>query len=91
MTTMEGAIRVSIDAAGRLVIPKALREQAGIATDVPLEISCRDGRIEIQPAPREVRIVRKGRLKVAVPSEPSEPLSEAKVRATRDAIRGRQD
>lgn len=71
---MGNAIRVSIDAAGRLVIPKALREQAGIEIDVPLEISCRDGRIEIQPAPREVRIIRKGRLKIAVPVEPSEPV-----------------
>lgn len=80
---------ITIDAAGRLVIPKDIREQARIEAGVPLEIRCRDGRIEIEPAPRQVRIVKKGRFSVAVPVEPAEPLDDGTVRATRDRIRGR--
>lgn len=36
---------------------------------------------------REVRIVRKGRLAVAVPVEPSEPLTAEMVRCTQQVIR----
>ena len=54
-----------------------------------LEIRCRDGRVEIEPAPREVRLVRRGRLLVAVPKEASEPLSEDAVCRTRDDLRSR--
>lgn len=78
---------VTIDSAGRLVIPKAIREQAGFVADLPLEISVRDGRVEIEPARREVQFVKKGRIHVAVPVEESEPLTEATVNSTRRQLR----
>ncbi len=46
----------AIDSAGRLVIPKAVRDAAGIQPGTPLEIRFRDGRIEIEPTPLEVSI-----------------------------------
>ncbi len=88
--TMKNAITTSIDAAGRLVVPKAVREQAGLTAGMALAVRCRDGRVEIEPRPRKVRIVRKGRVCVAEPEQPSEPLSEEVVRRTRDGIRSRQ-
>ena len=45
--------------------------------------------IEIEPAPREVRIVRKGRVSVVVPLEPCEPLTAAAVQETIDSLRNR--
>lgn len=87
--TMNHAIRTTMDPSGRLVIPKAIRQKAGIAPGVELEIRCTDGRIELEPAPREIRIVKKGELYVAVPREPSEPLKAKTVRNTQEAIRGR--
>jgi len=45
--------------------------------------------IEIEPAPREVRIVRKGRVSVVVPLEPGEPLTAATVQETIDSLRNR--
>jgi AbrB family looped-hinge helix DNA binding protein len=57
---------VTMDSAGRLVIPKQVRVDAGLLPGVPLEIRCRDGRIEIQPAARKVRHIGKGRGAFAV-------------------------
>jgi AbrB family looped-hinge helix DNA binding protein len=78
---------VTIDGAGSLVIPKEIREQAHLEPGVPLQIVFRDGRIEIEPAARRVNIVRRGRLRVAVPSDSSAPLTEEAVRSTRDRLR----
>jgi len=81
------AIRGSIDAAGRLVIPKSIREAAGLRPDTPLEIRYENGRVEIEPAPAEVRIeVRRG-VAVAVPVGPVPPVTTEEVEAIRRAIR----
>lgn len=55
-----------MDAAGRLVIPKEIRRQAGLQPGVLLDVRWHDGRIEIEPAPSPVTLVRKGRFVVAV-------------------------
>ncbi len=86
---MKVAIEITMDASGRLVLPKAVREQAGLVADIPLSVSVDDGRILIEPAPRAVRIVRKGRLSVAVPLEESEALSSETVRRIRNTVRER--
>jgi AbrB family looped-hinge helix DNA binding protein len=80
---------ITIDGAGRLVIPRDIREQAHLEPGVPLEICFRDGRIEIEPVPRQVEIVKRGRLRVAVPSSASPRLSAETVRKTRDRVRER--
>ena len=78
---------VSIDAAGRLVIPKAIRREAGLSPDVPLLIEVRDGEVVIRPRPRTVELVDRGGVKVAVPIEPSEPLTGDTVRGTQETLR----
>ncbi len=81
-------MRTTIDAAGRLVIPKVLREEAGLEPGVPLEVRIADGRIEIEPAPEPVKLVRKGRLVVAVRRRPGPPLTNAIVNSTRKRLQG---
>lgn len=76
----------TIDSAGRLVIPKEIREQAQIKPGMPLEIRLREGRIEIEPAPREVAIVRRGRLTVAVPRKAGPALTSDAVNETRRRV-----
>ncbi|MFW6090357.1 MAG: AbrB/MazE/SpoVT family DNA-binding domain-containing protein [Actinomycetota bacterium] len=49
-------MRSAIDSAGRVVIPKALRDALGLSAGQPLEISERDGRLEIVPAPTPMRL-----------------------------------
>ena len=77
----------AIDPAGRLVIPKAVREAAGIQPGTPLEVRYRDGRIEIAPAPLDVSIEIVGGVAVASPREPVPVLSAEIVAATRDHVR----
>jgi AbrB family looped-hinge helix DNA binding protein len=87
---MIGAMTITIDNAGRLVVPKEIREQAHLEAGMPLEIRLRDGRIEIEPAARRVEIVKRGRLRVAVPTEESADLTAEVVRATREGLRERE-
>jgi AbrB family looped-hinge helix DNA binding protein len=83
------ATQTTIDSAGRLVLPKAIRDQAGILPGMALRVSVEEGRIEIEPATREVRIIQKGPLRVAVPFEESPPLTSAAVEQVRREIRQR--
>ncbi len=60
-------MKSTIDHAGRVVIPKAVRESAGLKPGAPLEIAYRDGKVEIEPARRPVKLVRKSGVLVAAP------------------------
>jgi len=82
---------VSIDRVGRLVIPKEIREAAGIEAGMPLEVTCREGRIEIAPRRRPVRIEKKGMLQVAVSVDAVKPLTRAAVSETQRRTRGKGD
>ena len=55
----------TIDRAGRVVIPKSIRDAAGLKPGAPLKIEYRDGKVEIEPKPAKVRLVRKAGLLVA--------------------------
>ncbi|HEX7155495.1 MAG TPA: AbrB/MazE/SpoVT family DNA-binding domain-containing protein [Thermoanaerobaculia bacterium] len=79
----------TIDGAGRLVVPKEVRDLAGLEPGVPLLIRYRDGRIEIEPKPRAVRFERRGRVQVAVAVDPGEPLTEDVVGDTLRQLRER--
>ncbi len=80
-------MKTTIDSAGRLVIPKNIRQEAGLKAGAELEIRLRDGNIEIEPAPLRVKLIRKGRLTVAVPFERIPPLTAEQVEQTRREIR----
>lgn len=84
-------MRSTMDSAGRLVIPRQVRRQAGWAPGVPLDVRWRDGRVEIEPAPVAVRLERRGHLLVAVPREPISPLTATEVERTRDALQQQRD
>jgi AbrB family looped-hinge helix DNA binding protein len=82
-------MKTTIDRAGRLVVPKPIRDAAGITAGAELEIRVQDGRIEIEPAPLEVKLVRRGSLTVAVPRKSVPPLTDEVVRQTTDRLRRR--
>jgi AbrB family looped-hinge helix DNA binding protein len=76
-----GTMVATIDAAGRIVVPKALRESLGLKAGTRLEVSERDGAIVIQPAPVSMRLVRGPRGPVIEPDEPLPTLTADEVRA----------
>jgi AbrB family looped-hinge helix DNA binding protein len=82
-------MKTTIDRAGRLVVPKKIREAAGILPGSELTIRVADGRIEIEPAPLEVQLVKRGPLTVALPRKRVSPLTPDVVEETLDRLRRR--
>ena len=82
-------MKTTIDRAGRLVLPKKIREAAGILPGSELTIRVSDGVIEIEPTPLEVRLVKRGLMTVAVPRKRVTPLTPEAVGQTLDRLRRR--
>jgi AbrB family looped-hinge helix DNA binding protein len=80
-------MRTAIDAAGRIVVPKALREALGLTAGQPLEIVERDGRLEIVSAPTPMRLVDEGDGVAAVADVEMPALTTAMVRDTLERVR----
>lgn len=80
-------MRTTIDAAGRIVVPKAVRDALGLGAGEELEIAARDGRIEIEVVPVEMRLEDRGGLAVAVPEVPLPTLTAAQVRGVLEQTR----
>jgi len=55
----------TIDNAGRVVIPKSLRDQVGLAPGTEIEIKVKDGHLEIEPV-AVMTMAQRGRFFVAV-------------------------
>jgi AbrB family looped-hinge helix DNA binding protein len=80
-------MRTTIDSAGRVVIPKAIRTELGLRGGEEIEIVERDGRIEIEPVPTTMRLVRRGNVLIAETEEPVPPLTDEIVRDTLEKTR----
>ena len=78
---------VTIDAAGRVVIPKSIRESLGLTGGRTIEVREREGVIEIEPAATAMRLVKRNGRLVAVPDRELPPLTDDLVRATLDKTR----
>ena len=77
----------TIDAAGRVVIPKLLRDLVGLAPGAQLELREREGRIEIEPAATPMRLAKGRHGLAAVPEVELPPLTDELVRATLERVR----
>lgn len=73
-------MRTTIDAAGRVVIPKQLREAADLAPGQELEIIERDGRIEIEPVSPAMTLVERDGFLAAEIDGDVEPMTPEQVR-----------
>ena len=80
-------MKTAIDSAGRVVIPKALRDALGLAAGQPLEITEHDGRLEIVPAATPMRLVDEGDGVAAVADADMPVLTTDMVRDTLERIR----
>lgn len=80
-------MRSTIDSVGRVVIPKNLRERLGLGPHRAIEIREREGRIEIEPVPTPMKLVRRRGGLAAVPEGDLPPLTDEVVRATIEHVR----
>jgi AbrB family looped-hinge helix DNA binding protein len=79
-------MRTTIDAAGRLVVPKPLRDELGFTPDSELEVNAVDGHLEVA-VPSRVH-VEEGPHGVRFSADASEQLSAEQIRALME--RGRR-
>jgi len=80
-------MRSAIDSAGRVVIPKPLRDLLGLRCGRAIEISERDGKIEIEPLSTPMSLVARRGRPVAVPQGRLPALTDEVVRATIERTR----
>ena len=80
-------MRTTIDTAGRIVVPKAMRDALGLVGGEEVEVLARDGRLEIAVAPTRLRLKRAGGSVTAVPDRPLPPLTAELVRETLEQTR----
>ena len=80
-------MKVTIDAAGRIVVPKPLRQALGLKPGQSLEIRAGDGRLEIEIAPTPMQLKKRGKGVVAVPDAELPALTAEQVRDTLERVR----
>ncbi|MGO9247613.1 MAG: AbrB/MazE/SpoVT family DNA-binding domain-containing protein [Solirubrobacteraceae bacterium] len=77
----------TIDKAGRIVVPKRLREELRFRPGQKLELSAVDGRLEVEHPTTSVRLEKKDGRLVAVADRPMPVLTQEMVRETLEQIR----
>lgn len=80
-------LKTTIDAAGRIVVPKPLRQILGLKPGQPLEIRAGDGCLEIEVVLTPVRLKKRGKGVVAVPEAELPALTAEQVRDTLERVR----
>jgi AbrB family looped-hinge helix DNA binding protein len=80
-------MKTTIDAAGRLVVPKELRRELKLNAGTVVDINIRNGVLEIVPAATPMRLVRKGKSLVATTDEPLPVIGPQEVRSVTESLR----
>jgi AbrB family looped-hinge helix DNA binding protein len=81
------AMKTTIDSAGRIVVPKSLRQALNIKPGQTLDIRAGDGRLEIEIAATPMTLKKRGKDVVAVPDVSLPTLTADAVRETLEHIR----
>jgi AbrB family looped-hinge helix DNA binding protein len=79
-------MRTTIDGAGRIVVPKAIRDAMGLTAGREIDVMFTEGRIEIEVAPARVRL-ETGDVPRLVPEEELPPLTDEQIRETLESTR----
>ena len=80
-------MKATLDSAGRIVVPKALREALGLKPGQLLEIRAGDGCLEIEIASIPTQLRERGKGVVAVPDTELPALTAELVRQTLERVR----
>ena len=68
-------------------MPKPIRDELGLVPGQEIEVSVRDGRVELEPVPTPMRLVGRGRTARAEPEVALPPLTAEQVRDTLERVR----
>jgi AbrB family looped-hinge helix DNA binding protein len=81
-------MHVSIDKAGRVVVPKQIRDELGFSPDTPLEAEVVDGRLELSALHEPAKLVEGPHgLSFAATDV---PVTDEDIRRTLEAVRERR-
>lgn len=80
-------MKATIDAAGRIVVPKTLRLALGLKAGQPLEIRAGDGCLEIEIVATPMKLRKRGKGVVAIPDTKLPALTADQVRDTLERVR----
>lgn len=80
-------MKTAIDASGRLVVPKPLREALGFRPGQELDVTIREGHLEVAPVPATVELELESDRLVAVPARPMPTLDAETVRDVLENVR----
>jgi AbrB family looped-hinge helix DNA binding protein len=80
-------MRTTIDGAGRIVIPKPVREQAGLRAGSEVDVEFRDGRIEIEAKTADMWLVGDEGGSIIEAAEEMPPLTTDEVRDVLERVR----
>jgi AbrB family looped-hinge helix DNA binding protein len=80
-------MKLSIDRAGRVVVPKPLRDQLGFSPDQPLEAEVVDRHLELSVPYEPARVIEGPNGPVVAAT--GTPLTDEQVRRTLEAVRER--
>ncbi len=80
-------MRTTIDQAGRILVPKPMRDELGLSGGQEIEITARDGHLEVDVAPVAMRLEDDDGVLAAIPTEPLPPLTAEQVREVLERTR----
>jgi AbrB family looped-hinge helix DNA binding protein len=81
-------MHVAIDSAGRVVVPKPLRDQLGISPETPLEIDVVDGHLELSLTSEPPAVIEGSHGPSFAPT--GTPVTDADLRGVLEAVRERR-
>jgi len=81
-------MRTTIDAAGRVVVPKKIRDAVQLEAGSELEVRVENGVIQMEPVAAPVKFKKRGRFLVATRPGQAATLTQQVLEATRERIRG---
>ena len=82
-------MKTTIDKAGRVVIPAAVRDRAGLVAGTELEVTIEDSQIRLERVAPGPRLVRVGRRLVARPTAAPDARPEVDIAALVEEERNR--
>lgn len=80
-------METTIDGAGRVVVPKVLRDALKLRGGSVLDVRVRDGVLELEPVATPMRLVRRGKGLVATTDTPVPTIGPEEVRAATESLR----